>query len=276
MNGITTWYKVRGKRNADFRMLAPYKFPTFSKWMGKRGIGIFQKLDDLNVLVLILSAKVIDADGLHHFSEKKYVLDFYKKHYPEIPTKDIKYILERYLTIALNNVPSRQYNSFELPFICGLTYRYAKSKNIRAAVIYYLFEIVCADDNISSEESRLLREICYRVGFKKKVTDSFFAYFKGEEDIFDYTGNLKRKKKAKARRRVYSSSKGNLTIAYQILGLSRNATISQIKTAYRNLVKENHPDRFASLGKFHVEKATERISKINKAYEYIQSVKKFS
>ena len=239
---------------------------------------IFNQLDGLNVLVLILSAKVIASNGNHKKVEKKYVLDFYQKYYKTIPRADIEYILNQYLIIALRNRENHglsKFNPFELPFICASVYSIAKEKAIRATIMYYLFEIACADKVLSSNENKLLREISYRIGFRKKATDAFFAFFKGETDIFDYTGNLHQKRKQRKAKMSYSYS-GTLTVAYQVLGLNKNATIAQIKAAYRKLVRENHPDRFASLGEMHVKKATERIIKINKAYERIQSVKRFS
>ncbi len=59
---------------------------------------------------------------------------------------------------------------------------------------------------------------------------------------------------------------------YQILGVSDNATLDQIKEAYRALVAENHPDRLASmnLSQELLDVATNRMSRINDAYTRIQ------
>lgn len=59
---------------------------------------------------------------------------------------------------------------------------------------------------------------------------------------------------------------------YAILGLSPNASIPEVKQAYRNLVKKCHPDLF-----FHnpilQQKAQEILTKINKVYDEICSHK---
>ncbi len=59
---------------------------------------------------------------------------------------------------------------------------------------------------------------------------------------------------------------------YAILGLSPNASIAEVKQAYRNLVKKCHPDLF-----FHnpilQQKAQEILTKINKAYDELCSHK---
>jgi DnaJ like chaperone protein len=58
--------------------------------------------------------------------------------------------------------------------------------------------------------------------------------------------------------------------ALATLGLSRGATPEQIKTAWRALSKENHPDRVAHLGEEFRRLAEERMRKINAAYETLK------
>ncbi|OGG17421.1 hypothetical protein A3D78_06080 [Candidatus Gottesmanbacteria bacterium RIFCSPHIGHO2_02_FULL_39_14] len=55
---------------------------------------------------------------------------------------------------------------------------------------------------------------------------------------------------------------------YEILGVSKNATDSEIKKAYRKLALEWHPDRNKN------PKATEKFKEINKAYEVLADSKK--
>jgi DnaJ like chaperone protein len=58
---------------------------------------------------------------------------------------------------------------------------------------------------------------------------------------------------------------------YLILGLERGATTIEIKTRYRQLVRENHPDKHIAAGvpEEMIEIATARLQKINEAYEAI-------
>lgn len=55
---------------------------------------------------------------------------------------------------------------------------------------------------------------------------------------------------------------------YSVLGVSENASKDEIKKAYHRLVKENHPDRF--LDEEEKKKATERLARINEAYNMIE------
>ena len=67
----------------------------------------------------------------------------------------------------------------------------------------------------------------------------------------------------------YSSSDN----AYKILEIDTNATISQIKTAYRKMAKKYHPDKVLHLGKEHQKGAEEKFRKVQEAYEQLQKEK---
>lgn len=55
---------------------------------------------------------------------------------------------------------------------------------------------------------------------------------------------------------------------YEVLGVSRDATLDGIKRAYRKLALKNHPDRDKSPG------SEERFKEINQAYEVLSDTKK--
>ena len=55
---------------------------------------------------------------------------------------------------------------------------------------------------------------------------------------------------------------------YKVLGVSQSATDAEIKTAYRNLAKKYHPDKYQ--GHDLADLAGERLKEINEAYDMIQ------
>lgn len=60
-----------------------------------------------------------------------------------------------------------------------------------------------------------------------------------------------------------------------VLGVSADASTQDIKSAYRKIVKEFHPDKVASKGmpKEYVEYATQKVKNANEAYEYLMKHK---
>ena len=65
---------------------------------------------------------------------------------------------------------------------------------------------------------------------------------------------------------------------YQVLGVAHAADEDEIKSAYRRLVRENHPDRLVAQGmpQEFIEIANEKLATINDAYERIQKMRGFS
>jgi len=65
---------------------------------------------------------------------------------------------------------------------------------------------------------------------------------------------------------------------YSILGVSRADSDEAIKTTYRKLVRENHPDRLVAQGmpQEFIDLANEKLAKINDAYDRVQKQRGFS
>ncbi len=57
---------------------------------------------------------------------------------------------------------------------------------------------------------------------------------------------------------------------YDILGVSPNASASDIRTAYQNLVRQYHPDRVASMPVEFQDVAERRTKEINAAYTQLK------
>lgn len=67
----------------------------------------------------------------------------------------------------------------------------------------------------------------------------------------------------------------NLAAAYQTLGVAATTTEAEIKTAYRRLMKENHPDKLVARGlpENMIKLAQEKVQQINVAYDAIKQAR---
>lgn len=72
-----------------------------------------------------------------------------------------------------------------------------------------------------------------------------------------------------------SSIKMDLTTAFAILEIPENSTPEQIKTAYKQLIIQYHPDKVQNLGKDIRLLAEKKTIEINLAYEFIRKSKQF-
>ncbi|MHA2503477.1 MAG: DnaJ domain-containing protein [Candidatus Kariarchaeaceae archaeon] len=61
-----------------------------------------------------------------------------------------------------------------------------------------------------------------------------------------------------------------MTDYYNVLGVARSASASQIKKAYRSLAKQYHPDQ----AKMDLKEAEEKFKKINEAYSILSDPRK--
>ncbi|MBN2553124.1 MAG: DnaJ domain-containing protein [Spirochaetales bacterium] len=126
-------------------------------------------------------------------------------------------------------------------------YHLSSSPAGRLLLLRLLFKIADADRRgISEAEQRLILRIAERLRIDAASYQSVAAEFKGEDDR-----------------------------AYKILGVSPEASNDQIRSVYRKLAAQYHPDKVANLGREFVEVAEEKFKLINEAYGEIRSQRGF-
>jgi molecular chaperone DnaJ len=94
----------------------------------------------------------------------------------------------------------------------------------------------------------------------KKNRDYEKYHSEWNRDDEDYFGGKKSKESQEFRKMMQDSALPNY---YGILGISVEATPEEIKTKFRQLAKEYHPDKSRD------EKSAEKFAEINKAYEVL-------
>ncbi|NNC49579.1 MAG: DnaJ domain-containing protein [Flaviramulus sp.] len=116
----------------------------------------------------------------------------------------------------------------------------------RLQLIHFLFGIAKADGMVTRDEEEKISSMAGYLGINIRDYESIKAMF-------------------------YNSSDN----AYKILEINKNASVDEIKKAYRKMAKKYHPDKVIHLGKEHQNGAEEKFRQVQAAYEQIQKERKF-
>ena len=116
----------------------------------------------------------------------------------------------------------------------------------RLQMLDFLFRIAKADGKVSPVEVEKLTEIAGYMRINGADFNSIKAMFVAQTDS-----------------------------AYTILEVSKASTETEIKKAYRDLVKKHHPDRVRNLGPAAEKAAKEKFQRIQQAYEAIKNERGF-
>jgi DnaJ like chaperone protein len=116
----------------------------------------------------------------------------------------------------------------------------------RLQLMHFLFGIAKADSVVTEDEVKQIYTIAGYLGISSRDYESIKAMF-------------------------YNSSDN----AYKVLEIDKNATVDEIKKAYRKMAKKYHPDKVIHLGKEHQKGAEEKFRQVQAAYEQIQKERRF-
>lgn len=187
---------------------------------------------DFNVTLLVLSAAVMKADGQVKKSELDYVKRFFLQNFGQSRA-------ESYIKM-LRDILDKDYNIYEVSQQVGRYMNYSS----RLQLLHYLFGIAAADGDVSSPEIEIIHTISLYMGVTDPDYLSIKAMFVREVNVSEN--------------------------AYKILGIDSSATDEEVKKAYREMAKKNHPDMVSSLGDEVRQAAEKKFQEINAAYETIK------
>ena len=122
--------------------------------------------------------------------------------------------------------------------------------------------------NLLEKKSPVLEELLNLLLFIAKadgiISPEEISYLKKVSIIFVFLEN--------DFERIYSSNMGNEINPYQVLGVSEDTSIKDIKSKWKTLALNHHPDRLIAKGmpENFIEKSTARLQEINNAWDIIQ------
>lgn len=129
-----------------------------------------------------------------------------------------------------------------------------KDEGARSQIIYFLTGLALINGRMNSSELNFLKQINADLGLSSDNLTKIIAIYAA------YSEHRKEKETAKP-------GSGSKKYAYEILGVSKNASQEEIKKAYRQLVKLHHPDKFATGTESQQKMAAEKFVEIQHAYE---------
>lgn len=165
-------------------------------------------------------------------------LDFVRKQFVGMYGKDrANKAFELFKKVSQQTVPLRQ--------VC-MQIQQMMDHSSRLQLMHFLFGIAKADGMVTDDEERQIFTIAGYLGVSSRDYNSIKAMF-------------------------YNSSDN----AYEILEITKSATTSEIKKAYRNMAKKYHPDKVEHLGEEHKKGAEDKFKQVQKAYEQLQQERGF-
>ena len=190
---------------------------------------------DFELNLLSLASLVIKADGNVSQSE----LDFVRKYFVQAYGKE-----RANATFKVFNdiVKKREINAQKIAALLRQRMRYES----RLQVIHFLYSIANADGHVSDPEVAEIGRIAAYLGVQSRDLESMKAMFFKNPDS-----------------------------AYKILEIERTATTSEIKKAYREMVKKYHPDKLQHMDEAYRKGAEEKFNKVQQAYEQLQKERGF-
>ena len=190
-----------------------------------------RRANDFQIVLLVLIAAVVKADGRVVKDELSVVKRFLIQNYGEEGAREAWQLL--------NQLLKQNINVAEVATQCALNLNYS----VRLQLLNMLFSVAAGDGVVVDTEISVIKNIARYMRITDVDLASISAMF---------------------------TKQSNPDWAYQVLELSPNCTDEDIKKAYRRMAMKYHPDKVNSLGEEVKQNATEKFRKVKEAYDYLK------
>ena len=229
---------LAGPLGALIGAVAGHAVDRYRAAQSEEGEGDPTKSIAFTIGVIVLSAKMAKADGVVTRDE----IDAFKQMFrvPSHETANVAKVFKQ---------ARRDSAGFE-PYAKQLAGMFRDNPVVLEELLNCLAYIAHADGKLHPDERQYLREVSSIFGLDSSAFE----------------------------RATATTLDPDAADPYQLLGVTRESTNDEIKSAYRTLVRENHPDRLMAQGvpEEFIEVANAKLAGINAAYETVQKERGFS
>ena len=193
---------------------------------------------DFEISLLRICTMIIKADGVIDEVETRTTKDYFIKSFGD---KKATRIFKEAKVSRLKN-----YSLRELSIVISNQ----NSKTTYYSIFMFLYKLAASDGEIHSSEDGIIRNLATELGFNQstlKIIRAQFIKSNTRSKIFDH-----------------------ITIGHlSTLGLDDKATVADVKSAYRKLSKEFHPDMIIDMSDVFKDLAKEKYLDIQNSYNYL-------
>jgi DnaJ like chaperone protein len=149
------------------------------------------------------------------------------------------------------------------PQIAVFLRKTAFQPELKQMLLEYLVAFALADGELHTAELDILQRVAASLGFDRQQFLRFLDMLQAQQRFHHQPGRQ-------------DTGVDEVAEAYRALGISSAASDGEVKTAYRKLMSQHHPDKLIAQGvpENMIKLATEKAQEIQAAYELIQKARK--
>ncbi|MBT4701107.1 MAG: co-chaperone DjlA [Rhodospirillaceae bacterium] len=198
--------------------------------------GTDQRQVAFTIAVVVLSAKMAKADGKVTPDEIAAFKQVFR-----IPPEEVGEVGR------LFNEARKDTTGYE-PYAQQIASMFPREPQVLEELLGGLFLIAQADGEVHPKELEYLKNVAAIFGFDQEGFERIHYSFMGEGHV------------------------GTQDESYKVLGVSPSADDAEVKSAYRKLLREYHPDALMSKGlpQDFIDLANEKMASINHAYDMVK------